>query len=336
MIDLTTTTLLAGMLMLTSLTVGPQQESKPQTPPRGEMQWHVAVDMKDERIAIDPETGHTFGMPRLELPGEVSDDLRKIVFVERVQGGEQLHIADYHEDGSYSNARPLTRPAANVSQPQWMSDNRHVVYLQGSSGDARVYKIDTEASAITEVQLSSDRRPAHMPRTASEGSIAWLELQERDGKIRWYDLIVHDGQDTRTLAERRMIHALQWSPDGTKLAWSETGSITIHDLSDDSRQIIDVKKIDERLWNHHAWHMAWHPEGNAIAAHLVFSGGRSTGFGEEPEPLFGDRQVFVIPLDDPVEGAKQLDLPADVKGVSWTGIAKLGGGMNAPANTRSR
>ncbi|MEE8104135.1 MAG: hypothetical protein V3T86_01220 [Planctomycetota bacterium] len=107
-----------------------------------------------------------------------------------------------------------------------------------------------------------------------------------------------------------------FSPDGKVLAVSHSTQIDFYDRAGKLLRTLAAKQIDKRMYSHGAHHILWRPDSAAIACAIQFLGGRVAIAGEEPTPIYGDHQLFIVPLKGAV---KAIDLPENawVKPVAW-------------------
>jgi len=105
------------------------------------------------------------------------------------------------------------------------------------------------------------------------------------------------------------VHDVEWSPDGKRIAVSHGKRVDIHDAAGKSLRSVQCIDIDKRLYAHGANFMLWRPDGKEIACGIMFLGGRIAVQGQEPKPMYGDRQLFFIPMTGKV---RAIDLPEGV------------------------
>jgi len=272
-------------------------------------------------VTLNLETGEVAPADEVAPIGEASPDGTRTAQFIRDKSGWSLNVAEIDHEGNRINAERIgPHSLINPADLQWTPDSRRIVFVHGSGSERAAYMIDTQQANARAVRLSENGHLAARPRVSCDGKIAWLMLRKAEGKVTLFDLIVKEGDGVRTIVNETMIMSLEFSPDGSRIAWSDTGTLTIHDLRDGSRRVIHYPAIDERLYNHHASALAWKPDGSAVAARLVFSGGRAYFGDEEPEPMYGDREVFIIDVTgaDP-KATRVFTLSSDVRGVTWIG-----------------
>lgn len=110
---------------------------------------------------------------------------------------------------------------------------------------------------------------------------------------------------TTTVVKSTDLFSMQFSADGSKLAYGTIGSLNIHDFASGTTRIVKLTDVSDKLYAHYPTWLAWKPDGSAIAASFHFAGGRSAGFNPDKpnEPtkmpvLFGDNEIFFVPVSD--------------------------------------
>jgi hypothetical protein len=298
----------------------------------------VVGRMATEGIAIDPVSGERKSLGKewaagsrwrpVTQPPQKSPDGMLVAFV-----GAHDAVPPQRAAGlcvAKLNARAegmLVVPAAEAPRDfTWTPDSKSLICAQGAERRTQVYRIDIDFKTNPQVRLSDGKDMAFDPQVSPDGAIAWLALRDEKGKQNFIDLMVlpKSGEQPRALVERADITAYAFSPDGAKIAWSTHNHMTIIDAISGRRldELEFAKRIDERMYAHHAHSIAWSPDGGSLAAAIRFSGGRSAPIGgnlSDMKPMFGDREVFIIPLD-PAHKVAWFTLDDDCVGVGW--IAK--------------
>jgi dipeptidyl aminopeptidase/acylaminoacyl peptidase len=269
----------------------------------------------DTRVAVSPvsEQSERTPGPQPGVPStfsgpvppqaEISPDGMKYVFVRTERfNGQAIPNLCLTVGGKTTR---LTNGVKKPREPRWMPDSKRVVYVRGTGDKTQLYITDTTSEKRVETRVSAGRKQSWKPRIAADGRVAYLEQRRRDGKAQFNDIVIWDGsvkldRDRRTaVVQGELVSDHAWSPDGAQIAFSTTGELIVLDLATKQRTVFRYADMDDRLFNHHAESMDWKDDGTAIVCRLVFSGGRSiTGPGDDAS-LFGDREVFIIPVNDP-------------------------------------
>lgn len=266
--------------------------------------WQIEVQTAKTRITIDPATGNQNELKKPPLDGAISPDGKRIAYVKTIQRGEsysrELCVAPLNPDGSRGAERKMTSGAETAYDPQWMPDSKNVVYVRGTGKFQQVYITNVDQEKRSETRVSGGGAASFQPRISKDGRISCLIVRDEKPKQRLVDLVVMQDGKTKTIVERQWISDTAWSPDGKRIAYSTIGELIVIDVDSRKRTTRDFKSIDERLYSHAAGALAWHPDGQSIATAITFVGGRATVGGSEPEPMLGDREVFVVPLQGKV------------------------------------
>jgi Tol biopolymer transport system component len=285
----------------------------------------IVVDTADARITINPETGATRSAPIKHPEGVISPDGKRIAYIQifKADGKTfyELCVADLSANGATINEKQLTSGAGNPMTPQWMPDNQTVVYVRGEGKFQQLYSTNVDAEERSERRASAGGVRSWMPRIAPDGTLAYIVERGRDGKATLVDLMIVSGGKHNPIAKNVSITEMAFSPDSQKIAYSNYSELVIVTLADKTTDVRPYTQIEERLYAYHATALAWRPDGTAIAALLHFSSGRASGLGGpgagEPQPMFGEREAFFIPLTD-AEKSKVFSLKSRPVRVSWT------------------
>lgn len=323
--------------------VGDQPRQTQQT------QWWVRVDVKGSSVVIDPQNGLEGKgfegawrvLPTPEVAGVHSPDGSRVAFLGTPKGEAtiDLFVSDLDRSAgtaTKTNVRRITRGIEHVAEPRWMHDNRTLLYVATSRGLQQVYRVDVGPWRRTQPEdeprserVSDGKTRSYHARASSDGKIAFLVMRGRDGKASLDDLVVIDGEATKVVSSGEMILGLEFSPDGSKIAYSTAGKLRIHDLVTKQTHAWHFKDLsaDHMLTSHGAYDIAWRPDGKQIACTLSFLGGVSVGFPEPakpgepaPEPkwpvFWTDDKVFLFPAgaaEQPGE-LRSGDKPTWIKG----------------------
>lgn len=292
-----------------------------------------------QRIAINPVSNERQILPFEPHKTEIPSPDRKhvaLLHADPKTRAAALQIAELAPDGSRSNPRTLLPESEHPQDVSWMPNGSSLVCMHGEDRNrSQIYLIDlvearndnSKEAKIRESRLSDGKDRAFRPATSTDGKVAWLAMREHKNKQAFIDLMANPkvGEQPKTLVERQHITNFEFSPDGSKIAYSTIGELTIID-SANGNVISQIKyaSINDQLWAHAAGALAWSPDGERIAAALHFVGGRMAMDGHDPQPMIGDRDVFIIPIAPPTDEKPQMfTLDADTVEVGWIATGDL-------------
>ncbi len=296
----------------------PQAAARPpvSVPETASEPWVIVAD-RDRWLGIDPAGGPTKEWPRMGAVA-ISADGRFEAAVGREPHLTALIVADRSAPGAAPAV--IAKDMESLAEPAWLPDGSGVVFTAGGESGRQVYVARRNADGWGEpVRLSDDSGQCSVPEISSTGRIAFAVVRSRRGKQKLSDLIVHSGESARTVVAQSEILGFAWSPAGDRLAVCIPGSVHLMPLDPGETRVIDLRGIDPRLQSHGASHLAWRPDGQAIAADFRFLGGRSAPAGQPMPEFFGDNTIFILPLVASVHGGKLVALraPDRVQGIRW-------------------
>lgn len=281
--------------------------------PAGGDYW-IEAAVKARSLWMDPATGEVHEVTDADAPmGLVSPDGKRIVYLgsdpERVRAGHSfdLFVAELDPSSPSGKAAPrrLTDSQIRPHAPVWIRGGDGIAFLAmgGAEGephevwtallepDAEPQRIDTQgALGVSQLSVTPD------------GSLAFLALRSREGKVRHSDLVIADaaGQVLSVPVRGQFVASYAFRPDGGQLAWSGLGAVFVEDLARGTTREIPLAAIHPKLTNHTAHKMAWRPDGEALALYCGFLGGVATGgdrgANDPPLRMFAEDKVFVLPL----------------------------------------
>lgn len=287
----------------------------------------LVVETSAGKVTINPATGAQQVKGKIS-DGPVSPDGTRIAYIKTFTAAgksfSELCVADLKSNGSTANELQLTNGAGNPSDPQWTPDGKSIVYIRGEGKFQQVYSTSALSETRSERRVSAGGARSWLPRLAPDGTVAYVVERGREGKATLVDLMIASGNTHTALVKNVSITEMAWSPDGTKIAYSTYSELVIVNVADGKSEKRDFNTIDERLNAFHATSLAWHPDGKSIAALLYFSGGRASGLGGagggEPQPMFGEREAFIIPLQPDVR-AKWFSLKSQGRRICWSTVS---------------
>lgn len=225
-------------------------------------------------------------------------------WLELIQNGQHLAM---RPDGAESRELPPVKPERAI----WAPDRTRMTYAQSVRNVRQIFEVENETGRKT--QVTSTVLDAHMPQYHPSGTLAYIIDRERSGKVMLGDLVLH-GAPPQVLVSRDYITGYAFSPDGTRLAYSTFGTLTVKEIATGKEQHFKVKDVNPQ-WNVSFHQPHWRPDGKAIAVDFIFLGGVVVGPDGKGPNIPGQGQVAVLPL----EGGKitSIEFTKEAKLLGW-------------------
>ena len=211
-----------------------------------------------------------------------------------IHQGESASIWVSDADGK--NGKRLTSETL-ISSLGWSPDGLRLVFASSGPqlGKWHIWIIDADGKNLT--RLTDHGDGATDPRVSPAGNcVSYRELHQRPREklppstLRTMDL---SGKQGSVLLEKAQILDHGWSPKGDRVVVSLVQEVRI--LEPESGKSIKSFKLDEihkDLYSHAAHGVVWRPDAGAIACGIRFLGGRMEG-----TKIFGDDQIFILPME---------------------------------------
>lgn len=262
----------------------------------------LAVRADGEALAERKELPR-FAARRLSPDGTAWTCIDDGFYVGKVAGGEPVRFRG---------------KLAMSGQPAFTPDGRRVLYI---TKDGRTWQVASMGLDGGDVRIER-ALPARSrkPDVSPDGTrVAYHVEGEGWGKGTRDNFFVMDivsGKPTR-IGERGYIGGFAWSPDGKRIAVATEKSVSLYDVSGKRLRAAAYAAIDQRLYAHAGRFLLWRPDGKEVACRISFLGGRAAMPGHGPKPIYGDHELFFVPVAGAV---RTVTVPRDawVKPVAWT------------------
>jgi Tol biopolymer transport system component len=226
-----------------------------------------------------------------------------MVFLRRANGGDHLILAD--KDGRI--VRTLTKvPLVEVTDGAWSGDGRHVLITSMLGGRQTMTVFDAETGDARQLHVGVEPEVATFRPPAGREilfiSSGRLFVVDSDG-----------GGDRRPLGDATGVVWAEWSPDGSRIAYSTASGDVDGDGGSQEVYVIGADGTGMRHLEHPAevdrqGHPKWSPDGTLL---LVWRNYRPGFYGG------GDLTHAVIPADGSGPG-RDVGPPADSGFGAWT------------------
>ncbi|MGH7132492.1 MAG: hypothetical protein ACREJO_11155 [Phycisphaerales bacterium] len=268
--------------------------------------WPVLC-LKARDVAVNPADGAAQEVPKVNTI-ETSPDGRTRAYIgsaANAPADAPFELFAVRAGDQPGDPRQLTRGTHNLRFFGWMPDGNRVVFAAGEAEHTRLLTVSTDPTTPGHVASGPTPLTADIPELGSvaigaNGAVAYYQINRHRGKERVGDVLLTRGSKSTTVLKDVDVRSLAISPDGSRLAVGQIGSIVFIDMAEPNRTVREIKfpDIDEKLYAHLAGAMAWRPDGRELAAKITFAGGRfMVDPKAEPQPMAGDREVFLIPLE---------------------------------------
>ena len=216
------------------------------------------------------------------------------IFVEKVLDTEihfhkvlDTEIYTARPDGS--QLRRLTDNDKMDESPDWSPDGKRIVFTSDRSGQFQVHSMDFDGKNVR--QMTTEKQGVGKTvKYGPDGRIAYLALHEPLYKLGKSDLILMDGDKSKTVARAMEITDFAWHPDGKSIVYGAIDKVVFYDLTNDTETVVQFLDIDKRLEKHGAENIRWRQDKDSITCRIMSLGGRSA---EAPKE-FGDDEQFII------------------------------------------
>lgn len=211
--------------------------------PSWSLRGQIAFDRDGKIWVIDVRTGAERSLGPGSQPSWAPDG-RKLLFVAAPPGGANNDIYLMRADGS-SRHRLTASPTENETQPTWSPNGLWIAY----SGGTGVYVMRPGGGSLRLV-AAKGWQASWAPQSTK---LVYAQQTSRwDGFVFRIDL---NGKQKQQLLHPRLDSNPQWSPDGTRLAFSRDGVVYVVAADGSDPHSIGLRGSDP----------AWNPSGDGIA-----------------------------------------------------------------------
>ncbi|WP_419916788.1 cell wall-binding repeat-containing protein [Candidatus Poriferisodalis sp.] len=209
--------------------------------------------------------------PALDCGGSIGDEARRLVpstNAEDPAWSPDCSRLVYTENGSLwtvandgsDRRRLLDRGAAYLYSAAWSPDGTEIAYVRGhqSGGNWRAHIWKVNASGGQPVRLTGGAVRDEHPHWSPDGTS--ILFQRAFDWLTFVLLMDRDGDNVTALSSHGHPQVpLAWSPDGTKFAFVEDGTLYVTDVGNRIRRWTVTQNVYPR------GEVAWSPSGNRIA-----------------------------------------------------------------------
>jgi DNA-directed RNA polymerase specialized sigma24 family protein len=243
--------------------------------------------------------------------------------------------------------------AQNPSIPQWSPDGKRIGFTifdtkSGNVPPPRLFEVATRDGQSSKQIPRRGIQNGILRFIPNSNSVIYCDQTGLDGKQATYDLISWDGKESKVIFKSVSLYDFAVSPDGKTLAIAGT-YLRLFRL-DDMTKLASLTMADVNAeWPVVFTHLAWRPDGKAIAFKPKFVGGIAVGPGQRFEDIRtpGDAHVGVAMWDGgekltaktyevgrnfvPSHWSDRQPQPAAEGGMGMPGIPGVGGESGPPA-----
>jgi Tol biopolymer transport system component len=287
---------LAVCCALTVVVVGNLSESNAKS--KQQKAWRIQLSSPERTVVFKQDGTRRATRPsksKYRPWNQPSPDGSLIVYSDASDGDSEIFVVDTHG----KNPRKLTDNKVDDGFPSWSPDGRQIAFASNRNGRWQIYVMDADGKNAK--QFTDEKLGAMYPEYGPDGRIAYHALRGDLGKLPLVNLVVANSKKERqVIAKDVRLVELEWSPDGSTIAYSECGSLVFYHMKSGKTEEIVFKEIDPRLDSNAAGKVTWRPDSRAVACGIMFMGGRTASVGQPTDSIFGDDELFVIPLQGKV------------------------------------
>jgi hypothetical protein len=288
----------ACLLIHTLAHADPNSGKKSAAPTAAETQWRIRLTSASRAVVFDVDGTRQSETELVaagtKLPRRLSPDGSEIAYIDAADGDWEVFIAD--ADGK--NPRKLTDNDAGDGLPSWSPDGQRIAFGSTRTGVRQIYVMGRDGKNLK--QLTDEAHGARNPKFGPDGRVAYIAQQRGRRKLKRVNLVVTGDKATQVIVGGVYIGNFAWSPDGSTIAYSTAGAIVFHQLKTGKRKVVVFTDIDKRLRSHTSLQLFWRPDSRAVACAITFLGDRAERPGVGVAPIFGDDELFIIPIDGEV------------------------------------
>ena len=297
--------------------------------------WHDFRSGENHRI--------TSGVGEYGATDLSNDGKRLVAVASSVQQSLQRLVVRFDQA---QQMEPLTDGFSGDLDPSWAPDGKRIVFSSSRSGNRNIWSARADLSQPVAVTTGEylDERPVYSP---DGREVAFVS--DRGGH-RGIWIVRAEGGAPRPVIEAHVLDYLSWSPDGTRIVYSEPGRevprLAIVDVATGKSTALPERAA--------ASSPSWSPTGDSIAYVETSGGGRGAflrfvtsdgrnltvvndsvtrisngvaAWSPDGRRLAGignpgsrSGYIWIVEPGSPTPFRKLTDLPADVRvrGVSWT------------------
>jgi len=213
-----------------------------------------------------------------------SPDGKKIAFTSNRDGALNIYVMD--ADGG--NVKRLTKDMDGSRIPSWTRDGKTIVFCRNTENGSAIFAMDADGKNVRQVSKEDGWDPACSP---DGKKILFTSFRKGDG-FRLYVMDM-DGSNTKELttdANQKGYVYPAWSPDGKKIAWTDSSGpgldIFVADADGkNAKQLTSLAGLTT--------YAAWSPDSKTIAFYHSGDGQSGTYFsmsatGENRKELLKD------------------------------------------------